>query len=149
MSTEEASPARVGSATDTARRLDRTETRLDALESEVRSLSAAISRVEQNQGHAIELNKLRFDAIESGLKSVEAAFMAFVRRIDGMLDGTIETAQARQGRELVEDYQEWRRDVDSDRTKITTIGRVVVFLVGGQALLLLYYFVQAAQGAKP
>lgn len=143
MSESAETPARVGSAPDMARRLDRLEARHEALEGEVRTLATTVGRVEQNQVHAVELNKLRFDALDTGIKALDAGFRDFRKRIEGIIEGSVETAQSRAGRELVTDYQAWRRDVDEDRERqavlngqIKLLGRLAWLLASTNILAL-------------
>ena len=113
------------------------ESRQDSIEQEVRTLAATVARVEQNQEHATELNKLRFDALDTGLKSLSGQLTDFIKRIDGMISGEVETTQAREGRALVADYQRWRDEVDADRAKLALLGRLAVIAIGGNALAIL------------
>jgi ATP phosphoribosyltransferase regulatory subunit HisZ len=103
----------------------------------VASLTGTVARVEQNQTHQAELNKLRFDALDTGLNALRADLTGFMKRIDGMIDGTIETTQTREGRAMVEDYRRWRDGVDEFITTTRTIGNVTRILVGGQALTII------------
>jgi hypothetical protein len=105
--------------------MDRIEQRQDGIEHEVRSLSATVLRMETNQEHAVELNKLRFDALDMGIKAVTGQLESFIKRIEGMLTGEVETVQSRESRALVADYQTWRRWVD----------RRINMLLGGLALV--------------
>lgn len=137
-------PSRPGSSQDLARRMDRMETKHEELAKEVTALTATVGRVEQNQTHATELNRLRFDALDTGMKSIGAQLNDFMRRIEGMVTGEVETAQTRQGRELVADYQQWRGETDDRLDSVETfatqgrfLGRVVVIILGGQALALI------------
>jgi hypothetical protein len=104
--------ARPGSGADLSRRMDRIEQRQDSIEQEMHSLATTVGRVEQNQAHATELNKLRFDALDAGIRGNTARLDAFIARIEGIITGEIDTQQGRQGRELIADYQRWRDTVD-------------------------------------
>ncbi len=104
---EELPTTRAGSSADISRRVER-------LEAEVSSLTVTVARIEQNQAHTAELNKLRFDALDMGVKSLGGQLTDFIKRIDGMISGEVDTAQSRQGRELVASYQKWREEVDDD-----------------------------------
>jgi hypothetical protein len=110
--------------------MDRMEQRQDNIETEVRTLAATVSRVEQNQMHATELAKLRFDALDNALRP----FADFMKRIEGMLSGEVETQQQREGRALVADYQTWRDGVDADLTRLRLLGRIAVIVIGGNVL---------------
>ena len=111
---EELPTTRAGSSLDLARRMDHMERKHEELAKEVAALTATVGRVEQNQAHATELNKLRFDALDMGVKSLAGQLTDFIKRIDGMISGEVETAQSRQGQALVADYQKWRDEVDDD-----------------------------------
>ncbi len=104
---DETPSPRAGSSQDISRRVER-------LEAEVSTLTVTVARIEQNQAHATELNKLRFDALDMGLKSLGGQLTDFIKRIDGMISGEVETAQTRQGAALVADYQKWRGEVEDD-----------------------------------
>ena len=135
MSDEAAS--RPGSAVDLSRRMDRLEANHETLAKEVGALTATVGRVEINQQHAEELNRLRFSSLDLSVGNLTSELKGFMQRIEGMISGEIDTNQAREGRELVADYKRWRDDVDADRTRISTIGRLAVILIGGNALALL------------
>jgi hypothetical protein len=145
MSDDDAPPSlRAGSGADLARRMDSIEKRQDGIEQEVRTLTATVVRVEQNQNHGEELNKLRFDALTAAVGNVGGTLAAFITRIEGIVTGETETAQSRQGRELLRDYLEWRETVDDhiEKSKLEratgaakTQGMVVA-LTGGRALVL-------------
>lgn len=90
------------------------EQRQDSIETEVRTLSATVQRVEQNQSHAVELNKLRFDSLDTGLKSLGGQMTDFIKRIEGILSGEVETIQSKQGQAIISDYNSWRKGVDAD-----------------------------------
>ena len=125
---------RAGTYADLARRIDRIESRLDAQEVEFRSMASAVARLTQNQEHATELSKLRFDALETGQRAIGAQLTAFMQRVEGLITGEVQTEQTRQGREMVEDYQAWRRDVDGDRARLSLLGRLAIIALGGNAL---------------
>lgn len=138
---EDTTAARPGSGADLSRRMDRIEQRQDSIEQEVRSLATTVGRVEQNQVHATELNKLRFDALDAGIKAVSATLSDFMRRIEGVITGEIETQQSRTGRELVADYQTWRKGVDEAldqqavlNGQVRLLGRLAVLLASSQVL---------------
>lgn len=113
-------PPRPGSTVDLSRRMDNIERRQDNIETEVRTLASTVGRVEQNQVHAAELNKLRFDALDMGVKTLTADLTGFMARIDGIISGEIETAQSKRGAELVKDYMEWRDGVDARLASLYT-----------------------------
>jgi hypothetical protein len=121
--------------------MDRIEQRQDGVEKEVRTLAATIGRVEVNQEHAAEVNKIRLDALDAGIKLVSVQVTDFMRRIDGMITGEVETAQSRSGRELVADYKKWREGIDKDREsqavlngQVRILGRLAVILVSSNLL---------------
>lgn len=136
---DELPSTRPGTYADLSRRMDRMEQRHETLEVEVRTLASTVSRVEMNQNHAVELNKLRFDALDTGLKSIGGQLTDFTKRMEGILSGEVETAQGRQGAALVADYVEWRKAVDRDRDaqavingQMRLLGRLAVLLtIGG------------------
>lgn len=139
MSTEDTAAPRPGSSVDLARRMEKIEGRYEELAGQVTSLASTVARVEQNQEHATELNKLRFDSLDSGLKLLQTDLKGFMARIEGVITGEISTAQTRAGQELVADYQKWRAEVDEDRDaqairngRMDLIGRLAVLLtIGG------------------
>ena len=133
MTEHDASP-RVGTYADLARRIDRIEARLDAQEVEFRSMSAAVARLSQNQDHATELSKLRFDALETGMRGIGSQLAEFIKRVEGMVTGEVQTEQMRQGQALVTDYRKWRDEVDEDRAKLALLGRLAVLLVSSNVL---------------
>jgi hypothetical protein len=107
---EQTSP-RPGSAADLSRRMDRMEQNHESLSREFTLLAGTVSRMEQNQVHAEELNKLRFNSLDTSVHGVSVDLKGFMARIEGMISGEIETAQGRQGRELVDDYRRWREEI--------------------------------------
>lgn len=130
---ETVSRSRPGSGPDLAHRMDRMEQKHEDLAKEVASLSSVVSRVEANQEHARELNTLRFDALDTGLKSLSGQLGDFMRRIEGLISGEVETSATRQGRELVLDYQKWRGEVDGfmDEQKIRNARESGIFATFG------------------
>lgn len=120
------------------------EQRQDSIETEVRTLAATVARVETNQTHAEELNKLRFESQKTALDQLSTTLTAFIGRIEGIIDGSIETAQSRQAAKMVEDYFAWRRSVDEHvdasnllHTAQAARGAGIVFaLSGGKAVVL-------------
>ena len=85
----------------------------DSLAREVSSLSDTIQRVELNQQHAYELNDLRFKSLDVAVGTIGTKLDAFMGRIEGIITGEVQTAQAKNGERLVEDYYEWRKSVDA------------------------------------
>ena len=144
---EEVSP-RAGTFADLARRIDRIESRLDAQEVEFRSMSAAVARLSQNQDHATELSKLRFDALETGQRAIGAQLTSFMQRVEGLISGEVQTEQTRQGREMVDDYQRWRRDVDGDRAKVALLGRLGVLLISTNVIAIVVAIGAAVSAAN-
>jgi hypothetical protein len=143
-------PSRAGSGPDLARRMDRIEGRQDSIELEVRTLAATVGRVELNQTHATELAKLRFDAIDNGMKAGFSELGAFQARIEGILDGTIQTQQQRQGAEMVADYLTWRKKVDAYMTQGSLLGRLAVILVSTNVIAIVVAITAALNAAgKP
>jgi hypothetical protein len=143
-------PTRAGSGPDLARRMDRIEGRQDSIELEVRTLAATVGRVELNQQHATELAKLRFDAIDNGMKVGFGELGAFQARVEGMIDGTVQTQQQRQGAEMVADYLSWRKKVDAFMTQGTLLSRLAVLLISTNVIAIVVAIVAAVSAAgKP
>ena len=128
--------ARPGSAADLSRRMDRMEQRQEGFDQRLSSLTQSVARVEQNQEHATELNKLRFDALDSGMRAIGAQLSDFIKRIEGIMSGEVQTNQTREGQALVAEYREWRDEVDADRAKLALLGRLAVLLVSSNVLAL-------------
>lgn len=108
--------------------MDRLEEKHDELARHVAGLTGTVARIELNQGHAAELNKLRFDALDTGLVAVNSKLDAFMARIESIITGETVPATARQGQELVAEYQRWRatveerfdkHDADQTQTRLT------------------------------
>ena len=125
---------RPGSAVDLSRRIERLEHKYD-------EIAAVVVRVEVNQQHSEELNRLRFASLEQAIGStgrdvakVGTDLEGFMARIEGLISGEIQTNASRQGAELVADYQRWRREVDTDRARISFLGRIAVLLVTSNLL---------------
>lgn len=102
------------------------ERRVERLEVEVATLSGSVTRVELNQVHAAELNKLRFDSLDSSIVQVKDLLVPFMKRMEGIIAGEVETVQMRQGREVLADYLAWRKEIDakvaSNRERLDDIG---------------------------
>ena len=97
-------------------------------------MSAAVARLSQNQDHATELSKLRFDALETGMRGIGSQLAEFIKRVEGMVTGEVQTEQMRQGQALVTDYRKWRDEVDEDRAKLALLGRLAILLVSSNVL---------------
>lgn len=151
MSAEEPTPARPGTPADLSRRMDRMEAAHETLAKEVGGLTTTIARVEINQTHAEELNKLRFDSVAGSITQVEGKldrYMAklneFITRIEKVMTGEIETQQSRQGQAMVVDYQKWRQQTD-DRldnfeilsTQVKFLGKIILVFTGSSVLVTL------------
>src|SRR5689334_7250190 len=106
-------PTRAGSGADLARRMDRMEARQDTAETALNNLSATVLRVEHNQTTSDKLNELRFAALQTKVDTVGATLNEFIKRIDGIISGEIETAQTRQGSQIMADYLAWRAKTDA------------------------------------
>ena len=113
-------------------------TRIERLEAGYAGLAATVERVELNQRHAEDINKLRFDALDMTVKQMGSDLKGFMARIEGILSGEVQTSASREGRELVEEYQAWRKGVDADRQaqavrngRLDLIGKIVVLLATG------------------
>lgn len=151
---------RPGTGADLSRRMDRMEQKYDDLTGEVGSLKATLARVEVAQLHAVETNDLRFKALDLAIGSVGSKLDAFISRVDGIITGEIQTAQTRQGAEMVADYMRWRKGVDDrlavvwpegkkkeiedrldqhDKFEVQArlLGRLVVVLVGSNGLAII------------
>lgn len=105
-------PTRAGSNADLARRMDRMEIRQDTMESKVTDLATVVARVEQNQTHTAELNKLRFDALDTSTKTIVENLTSFIKRIDSLMTGETTTANTRS---ILDDYAKFR---DSTLTRL-------------------------------
>ena len=138
---ESTSSARPGTNLDMARRMDRMEAAHEILAREVSGLTTTIGRVELNQQHAEELNKLRFDAGSEAQKQLSTKLDVFIDRIEKIINGEVDTAQARQGQQMVADYLQWRKDVDADRdeaanvhTQLKLLGRIGIIIMSGSTI---------------
>jgi hypothetical protein len=126
---------------------------MDALErshteqaKEIASLHTAISRVEASFVTFEKVSEMQFKSLDSSITALRSTVEPFMRRIDGMLTGEVETSQQRDGRRELEDYRKWRDGVDDFISSARTIGNVTKFLVGGQVLTI---FVAIAALIKP
>src|SRR5689334_18000737 len=115
--------------------MDALEANHKALTNEVSSLAGTVARVELNQQHAEELNKLRFTSLDTAVSTLSSDLKGFMARIEGMISGEVDTQQSRQGRELVADYQKWRGEVDDALEKqavltgrLDLLGRLAVIV---------------------
>ena len=109
---EAARPARPGTAADLSWRMDRLETNHESLSKEVGQLASTVARVELNQQHAEDLNKLRFTALDTSVAMIAADLKGFMARIDGIISGDVQTAQSRQGMAIIADFTKWRGEVN-------------------------------------
>jgi len=121
--------------------MDRMEVSHESLAREVAGLTTTIARVELNQNHAEEVNKLRFDSIATGLSTVDTKMSTFITRIESIIDGSASTAQSRAGEALVKDYQLWRETVevrldeaDTLAIQLRFLSRIIVALTGGSLI---------------
>lgn len=128
-------PARPGSAQDLSRRMDRMEENHANLAREVGTLAGTVARVELNQKHAEELNKLRFDALDTAIKAIDGTLERFMGRINAIVTGEVKLPQAAQGERMVAEYLEWRKGVDT-RLDNQDVLNGQVKLLGRLALLL-------------
>lgn len=120
------------------------ENRQDNMETAIASLAATVSRVETNQQHAEELNKLRFDSLGKSMDNIGGTLSQFIGRIEGIIDGTVETNQTRQAASVMSDYLRWRERVEthideSEKVHLAAASRndgVVFALTGGKAIIL-------------
>ncbi len=100
-------------------RLDRIEQRQDDMERAIHALESTVGRVEQNQAHAEELNRLRFNSLDTAVLTLSTDLKGFMARIEAMISGEVETSATRQGRQLVEDYKAWRREISMQVDTLT------------------------------
>jgi len=133
--------ARPGTTADLSRRMDRMEVSHEVLAKEVAGLTTTIARVELNQNHAEEVNKLRFDSIALGLSTLESKVTTFITRIESIIDGSASTAQSRAGEQMVKDYRLWRDSVevrldeaDTLAIQLRFLSRIIVALTGGSLI---------------
>lgn len=108
-------PARVGSNADLARRMDRMEQRQDNQETQLRDLAAVVSEIRLGVAHGSELSKLRFDALDTGLNASRTDLAAFMKRIEAIMSGEIQTAQ---GKAMMDQYTAFVRESIEDRKNI-------------------------------
>ncbi len=113
----------------------------EALAGVVANLAGTVARVELNQTHQAELNKLRFDALDTGVGTVKDTLERFMGRINAIVTGEVKLPQAEQGERLVSDYLAWRKEIetrldaqDVRNGKIDLLGKIAVILVGGNVL---------------
>ncbi len=92
--------------------MDRLEAKHDELAEDVTSLKGTVARVETNQMHAAELNKLRFDSLEASMTALGGKFDAFTHRIELVFSGEVVLPQQRAGQELLAEWQVWRKSVE-------------------------------------
>lgn len=123
------------------------EQRQDSQETQLRDMAAVVSRVELNQGHQLEVSKLRFDAIDIMMKTqaetekgLDAKLTAFMLRIDSLMSGETQTAMTR---DILADYAKrnsdlaiWQKEVDDDReegkvfhAQVALLGKLAYILV--------------------
>lgn len=114
------------------------EARQDEQAKQIGSLAATIDRVEENQRHAEELNKLRFAALDTSVSTLTADLKGFMSRIESLITGETQTTQQRQ---LFEEHNRWRASVEERleesgelSTQVRLLGRVAVFVTGGSLI---------------
>jgi hypothetical protein len=127
-----------------------TNARLSRLETKYDELVQTVARVELNQKHAEELNRLRFDALDLNQKTLTTQVSEFIKRIDGLISG--ETEMPRQ-RDLMADWVKWRGEVEADREaqavrngRIDLVAKVVYGLVGGNVVAIAGAILWVASG---
>ena len=135
---------RPGSPSDLSRRMDRLEAAHEGQARELASLAGSVAMLSKDLTHAEENNKYRFELLGNNVASLGTDLKAFMSRIEGMIDGTVQTTQSRQAAETLADYYRWRKEVDEDRERqavlagrLDLLGRLAVLLVGGNALALI------------
>jgi hypothetical protein len=99
---------RPGTGVDLSRRMDRMEQRQDKMEASLNELQVVTARVESNQKHADEIAGLRHDALKTGLDALGNTVGIFITRIEGIIDGSIQTTQTRQAQEIMAAYVQFR-----------------------------------------
>lgn len=123
--------------------MDRMEEKYDALAGQFSTLAQTVTVIAREQGHQDQLASERHDNLKEKLAGVSAMLSGFMARVEGMIDGSIQTAQSRQGAELVADYQRWRARVDDTldqqavlNGQVRLLGRIAVLLASTNVLAL-------------
>lgn len=133
---EELHATRPGSTADISRRVDRLERNLEELSRDFAQLTGTVNRVEANQNHAEELNKLRFTALDTSVSSLSTDLKGFMARVEALITGEADTAASREGRALVADYHAWRREiqeqVDANTDRISQTDAVALALTASR-----------------
>lgn len=138
--TAEETPPRPGSSIDLSRRMDRMEQNHEQLVKEVAGLTSTIARVELNQTHAEELNKLRFGALDVSVSNLGTKLDAFMARINALISGEVRLPQ---NDALMKDWRDWRADTEGRldeqavlNGQVRLLGRLAVLLVSGNVVAL-------------
>ena len=147
MTTEEAQP-RPGSSIDLSRRMDRIEARQDTIESKVTDLASVVSRVEQNQTHAREIDELRYKTLNTAIENLGATLNAFMGRVNAIISGEVRLP----GNEaLMKEWRDWRDSVNAKlelseakldeqavlNGQVRLLGKLAVLLVSGNVLAII------------
>lgn len=118
-------PPRAGTYADLARRMDRMEIKHEDLAKDVAVITATVGQVVLNQKHAEDINELRFKSLDTAVGQIGSDLKTFITRIEGMIDGTVETNQARQAAQVMADYMKWRGETDKRLNLIEEVPTLV------------------------
>lgn len=153
MSEPQTTPPRPGSGQDLSQRMDRMEQRHEELAKEFSSLASTVGRIELNQSHQTELNKLRFDALDKSMTDLDATLSTFMARINAIITGEVKLPQTASGEQLIADYREWRENTDRRLDaqdvlvgQMKLLGRLAAVLVGSNALAVIGTLAWLASG---
>jgi hypothetical protein len=131
-------------------RLSRLEAKYDDLAKQVEGAVSTITRVELNQTHAEELNKLRFGSLDSAVGSLSADLKGFMTRIDGLVSGEQTTAQ---GRQMLDEYMKFKTNTerrldeqDVRNGQISLVARVTWGLLGANVIAIISAILYVATG---
>lgn len=104
------------------------ETRQDTTETELRTLSAVVNRVELNQQHATELAQLHYQAMDTSIKTIDSTLERFMGRINAIVSGEVKLPQQSEYDRWLAGYQTWHDSVEErfDHVDLTLAGRVRV-----------------------
>ena len=92
----------------------------ELLAKEVAGLTGTVARVEINQKHAEELNKLRFDALDQSIKNIDGTLERFMGRVNAIIAGEVKLPREAQAEADRADYLRWRERIDTDLDGIHT-----------------------------
>lgn len=116
--------------------MDRMEQNHEQVTRDLASLTGTVTRVELNQTHADELNKVRFASLDRSVEGVSGKLDAFMSRIEGIITGEIQLPMAREYDERRKDLAAWRDGVDGRldghdkfETQARLLGRLAIVLL--------------------